>query len=95
MVSVTLVIEEEECLVSLLVDARDVHRASQGNTKLIAMRNRFQEPVQVIEIIIVRVEGRIAQIIVHVPCNWLPPDLVTTLITFPVLQPYCAENVFC
>src|SRR5437868_11738254 len=65
MISMTLVVEEEECLVTLLVNARDVHRASQGNTKLIAMRNRFREPVQVIEII-VRVEGRIAKIVVCV-----------------------------
>ena len=94
MVPMTLVVEEEECLVALLVDARDVHRASQGNTKLIAMGNRFREPVQVIEVV-VRVEGRIAQIVVCVSVQLLPPDLVTTLITFPVLQPYCAENVFC
>src|SRR5580704_15447479 len=65
MVSVALVVEKEERLVRLLVDTRNVHRASDGSTKLIAMRIRAREPVQVIEVV-VRVECSIAQIIVYV-----------------------------
>src|SRR3954453_18143362 len=61
-----LVVEEEKCLVTLLVDSRNVHGASQGNAKLIAMRNRFLETIQVVEVV-VRVKGRITQIVVCVP----------------------------
>src|ERR1700730_9385234 len=65
MVSMALEVEEEECLVALLIDARDVHRPTKSNTKLIAMRIRAREPAQVIEVV-VRVECAITQVIVYV-----------------------------
>src|SRR3954466_3556599 len=62
MVSMTLEVEEEESLVALLVEARKVHRASDGNAELIAMRNRFRARFEIVS----GVQGRIAHVIVHV-----------------------------
>src|SRR5205823_12966234 len=61
----SLEVEEEEGLVTLLVDARNVYGAPHGNTKLIAVRIRARESVQVIEVI-VGIECAITQIIVYV-----------------------------
>ena len=86
-----LVVEEEESLVALLVEPGNVHRASDGNTKLIAMRIRARQPVHVIEEV-VRVERAIAQIVIHVSVQTAAAGFGNTLMTLPVLQPYCAVN---
>ena len=65
MVSMTLEIEEEECLVSLLIKSRQVDGTSNGHTKLVAVRIRAWVSVQSIEVV-VRVECTIAQIVVNV-----------------------------
>src|SRR6266700_5511183 len=65
MISMAFEIEEEECLVTLLVDARNIYRATYGYAKLIAMRIRTRVPMQIIEVV-VGVERPVAQIVVHV-----------------------------
>src|SRR5581483_7304115 len=89
MVSVTLKVEEEECLVRLLVYARNVYRAPDRDTKLIAMRIRAREPAQVVEVV-VRVEGAIAQVIVHIAV-----DLTGAGLCNDVDDVSCAPSILC
>src|SRR5205823_8282305 len=53
------------CLVRLLIYARNVYRAPDRDTKLIAMRIRAREPAQVVEAV-VGVERPIAHVVVHI-----------------------------
>src|SRR5690242_14994206 len=65
MVSMAFKIEEEKGLVTLLVDAWNVHRASNSNAKLIALRIWARTPMQIVEVV-VGVERTIAQIVVNI-----------------------------
>ena len=60
-----LVVEEEECLVTLLVETRNVDWAAKRDPKLIAMRIRLRLTVKVVEVG-VGVELAIAQVVVRI-----------------------------